>query len=158
MPASRPRRLALPVAVAALMIGTSACGLCGRLAIESTDRRPSPPAGTPRVSARTISALPERLQPHQTVFAGAFGHTYGHERVFGFGKDRWDWKKELDTPGARSMTHLARFMNALKDGTLRDRVPDQSLVDGEGKAERFRSDRVTAFRDSRPSSTANCSS
>ena len=56
-----------------VQMGTSACGLCGRLAIESTDRRPSPPAGTPRVAARTISALPERLQPHQAVFAETGG-------------------------------------------------------------------------------------
>ena len=42
-----------------------------------------------------------RFQAYQTVFAGAFGHTYGHERVFGFGKDGWDWNKELDSPGAR---------------------------------------------------------
>jgi enterochelin esterase-like enzyme len=87
-----------------------------------------------------------RQQAYQTVFAGAFGHTYGHERVFGFGKDGWDWKKELDAPGARSMTHLARFMNSLSMGVLTTRVPDQSLLDGEGKAERFRSDRVTATR------------
>ena len=31
-----------------------------------------------------------RLQAWQTVLAGAFGHTYGHERVFGFGRDGAD--------------------------------------------------------------------
>ncbi len=88
-----------------------------------------------------------RQQAWQTVFAGAFGHTYGHERVFGFGKDGWDWKKELDAPGARSMTHLAKFMATLGREEFLARVPDQSLLDGdEGKAGRLKSDRITASR------------
>lgn len=43
-----------------------------------------------------------RQQAYQTVVSGAFGHTYGHERVFGFGTDNADWKQYLDTPGARN--------------------------------------------------------
>jgi len=88
-----------------------------------------------------------RQQAYQTVFAGAFGHTYGHERVFGFGHDGVDWKAHLDSPGARSMTHLATLLNGFQPGTLRDRRPDQSLLDGAaGKAERTVSDRITAAR------------
>ena len=88
-----------------------------------------------------------RQQAWQTVFAGAFGHTYGHERVFGFGKDGWDWHAELAAPGARSMRHLATFMAALSREDFLSRVPDQSLLDGdEGKAERLKSNRLTASR------------
>jgi hypothetical protein len=88
-----------------------------------------------------------RQQAYQTVFAGAFGHTYGHERVFGFGKDGWDWKKELDAPGARSMTHLAKLMNGIGERNLLARVPDPSLLaDETGKAERLVSDRILALR------------
>ncbi len=88
-----------------------------------------------------------RQQAWQTVFAGAFGHTYGHERVFGFGLDGWDWKKELDAPGARSMAPLAKFMNSLRTNTVRDRVADSTLVAGEsGKAERLKSDYIAASR------------
>ena len=88
-----------------------------------------------------------RQQAWQTVFAGAFGHTYGHERLVGFGKDGWDWKKELDAPGARSMTHLAKFMASLSRDEFLSRMPDQSLLDGdEGKAERLKSNRITASR------------
>jgi hypothetical protein len=88
-----------------------------------------------------------RQQAWQTVLGGAFGHTYGHERVFGFGRDGADWRQHLDSPGARSMTHLARLMNCLKFEATRARVPDQSLLDGDaGKAERLKSDSVTAAR------------
>jgi hypothetical protein len=88
-----------------------------------------------------------RQQAYQTAFAGAFGHTYGHERIYGFGSDGAEWAASLDAPGAKSMTHLARLMNAFAPQVRLGMVPDQSPIDGdEGKAERLRSDRVTAFR------------
>ena len=88
-----------------------------------------------------------RFQAYQSVFAGGFGFTYGHERVFDFGKDGWDWKKELDAPGARSMRHLAALMNSLAPKQYLSRLPDQTFLEGDhGKAERLRSDRITATR------------
>jgi hypothetical protein len=91
-----------------------------------------------------------RQQAYQTVLAGAFGHTYGHERVFGFGHDGAPWRGFLDTPGARGMTHLAKVMNSLGSGGLSARVPDQALLDGDdGKAERTTSNRITAARSAR---------
>jgi hypothetical protein len=88
-----------------------------------------------------------RQQAYQTIFAGAFGHTYGHERVFGFGQDQADWKQHLDSPGARSMAHLARLMAHFTAEELKSRIPDQSLIDGEpGKAERLKSDYIAATR------------
>lgn len=88
-----------------------------------------------------------RQQAYQTVLAGAFGHTYGHERVFGFGNDGVNWREFMDTPGARSMTHLAKVMNGFSASDALNRVPDQTLVDGdEGKAGRERSDRISAAR------------
>jgi len=88
-----------------------------------------------------------RQQAYQTVFAGAFGHVYGHERVFAFGTDGVDWTQHLDTPGARSMTHLAKVMNGFQPGTLINRQPEPALIDGEeGKAERLKSDRISASR------------
>ena len=90
---------------------------------------------------------PTRLQAWQTVLAGGFGHTYGHERVFSFGLDGADWKSFLDAPGARSMTHLVTFMNSLKRGVFARLRPDTSLVAGEvGTVERLRSTRITASR------------
>lgn len=88
-----------------------------------------------------------RQQAWQTVFAGAFGHTYGHERVFGFGFDRADWKAALDAPGARSVGHLAALMGRLSAEEFFGRVPDQSLIDGDaGKAERLKSNAIVALR------------
>jgi hypothetical protein len=88
-----------------------------------------------------------RQQAWQTVVSGAFGHTYGHERVFGFGKDGADWKAALDAPGARSMTHLAKLMNYLGPANFLTRQADQSLLAGdEGQAERLTSDRITVTR------------
>jgi hypothetical protein len=89
-----------------------------------------------------------RQQAYQTVFAGAFGFTYGHERVFGFGFDRADWKGFLNTPGARSMTHLARLMAGFSASEAMTRIPDQDLIAGdEGKAGRVKSDYIAATRD-----------
>jgi hypothetical protein len=88
-----------------------------------------------------------RQQAYQTVLAGAFGHTYGHERVFGFGTDGADWTQHLDAPGARSMTHLAALMAAISPANALAREPDQTLIEGEaGQAERTTSNRITAAR------------
>ncbi len=88
-----------------------------------------------------------RQQAWQTVVSGAFGHTYGHERVFGFGKDNADWRAALDSPGAQSMTHLAKLMNYFGPTNALTRQPDQSLLaNDEGKAERLASDRITVSR------------
>lgn len=85
-----------------------------------------------------------RQQAYQTVFSGGFGHTYGHERVFGFGEG---WRAKLDEPGARSMGPLHRLMTLGGRARALDRIPDQGLVDGdEGEAGRLRSTRITATR------------
>lgn len=86
-----------------------------------------------------------RQQAYQTVFAGAFGHTYGHERVFGFGHDGANWKEFLDAPGARSMTHLAALMQRFTSDELLSRGPAPDLIEGDaGKAQRLRSNYVIA--------------
>jgi hypothetical protein len=90
-----------------------------------------------------------RIQAYQTVFAGAFGHTYGHERVFGFGLDGVDWKEHLDSPGARSMTHLAALMAHFGSDRTNPRQPDQELLDATPRLpERLRSEHIAATRDS----------
>ena len=57
---------ALPEARALPM--TSACGLCGRLALPAADRRPAASPDAPRLSTATIAALPARLRQEQAVF------------------------------------------------------------------------------------------
>ncbi len=91
-----------------------------------------------------------RQQAYQTVLSGAFGHVYGHERIFGFGFDGAKWREFMDTPGARSTTHLVKAMSALDPTRAFELEPDQSLIDGEaGEASRIVSDRITAARSSR---------
>lgn len=88
-----------------------------------------------------------RQQAYQSVFAGGFGFTYGHERVFGFGKDGTDWKTFLDAPGAAQMRHLVALMATWNRAQALSRLPDQALLASpEGKAERLKSDRLTATR------------
>ena len=52
---------------------TSACGLCGRMTIESLRSRVSAVGGRWQVPAHVISGLPERLRPSQRVFASTGG-------------------------------------------------------------------------------------
>jgi hypothetical protein len=88
-----------------------------------------------------------RQQAYHTVLNGSFGHTYGHERVFGFGKDSADWREFLDTPGARSMTHLAKVINGFSPEQMTNRMPAPELLHGgPGRIERLTSDRISAWR------------
>ena len=91
-----------------------------------------------------------RYQAYQSVFAGGFGHTYGHERVFGFGQDGADWRQALEAPGARQMQHLYALMTSLAPGEFFSRIPDQDLIVGDaGAAQRLKSSRLQATRGSR---------
>lgn len=81
-----------------------------------------------------------RKAAYYAVFAGAFGHTYGHQSVWAMSDGMYDsfemkgqgsffimdWKTALDRPGARQMRHLKKLMESL-DSPL-DRVPDQELI------------------------------
>jgi len=68
------------------------------------------------------------------LFAGAFGHTYGHHTVWQFhARERGDgvnqplgyWREALDSPGAGQVRH-ARAL--LESRPFLNRIPDQSLV------------------------------
>jgi len=81
-----------------------------------------------------------RRKAYCAVFAGAFGHTYGHNDVYGFFEpaypgqvqtlpkgpgQRSSWKTALDAPGAAQMKHLRRLMESRSH---LDRIPDQSII------------------------------
>lgn len=95
--------------------------------------------------------LHDTLQPYWTgddvrryawwsVFAGAFGITYGHNAVMQFHRisdtdasygPKMEWEHALDAPGANQMKHLKSLMLSRP---YFDRVPDSSLVSaGQGK-------------------------
>ncbi len=78
-----------------------------------------------------------RRKAYWSVFAGAFGHTYGHNDVcifhspsfpgevwYGSGQ-RHHWKDVLDAPGATQMKHLRSLMESLP---FLNRIPDQSVL------------------------------
>jgi hypothetical protein len=87
-------------------------------------------------------ALAVRRKAYWAVFAGAFGHTYGHNDVYSFFEpaypgqiqtlpkgpgQRSSWKTALDAPGAAQMKHLRLLMESRSH---LDRIPDQSLIAG----------------------------
>lgn len=89
--------------------------------------------------------LHDTLQPYWTdkdvrryaywsVFAGAFGHTYGHNAIIQFYKPtdtiadygpKIFWEEAMEAPGACQMIHLK---NLMLSRPFFDRIPDQSIV------------------------------
>jgi hypothetical protein len=73
-----------------------------------------------------------RRKAYGAVFAGAFGHTYGHSDVQIFwspGKpqevaNRNPWRDALEAPGAGQMRHLRSL---LESRSFLNRIPDQSV-------------------------------
>jgi len=103
----------------------------------------------PRADAAAV-----RRKAWWAVFAGACGHTYGHNDVYGFcdpahperaqdlpqGPGRHDWRAALEAEGATQMRHVRSLMESRP---FLDRIPDPSLVLGEPGT---RLDHVSATR------------
>jgi hypothetical protein len=78
-----------------------------------------------------------RRYAYWAVFAGAFGHTYGHNAIMQFhrpqdGKGAYGvkeyWPDAINATGAAQMIYLKKLMLS---HAYFDRVPDQSLIAGE---------------------------
>jgi hypothetical protein len=90
-----------------------------------------------------------RRYAYWSVFAGAFGHTYGSNAVQqmykpgggrgAFGVKNY-WYEAIDDPGAGQMIHLKQLMLSRP---YAERVPDDELIAGENGA---RYDRILATR------------
>lgn len=98
--------------------------LDGEPAYENIDDRYAPT----RVQASTI-----RRQAYCAVFAGAAGHTYGADSVYGFRSDPINadvsgglgWRDALQLPGASQV----QFVRALLESRpMLNRIPDQWLI------------------------------
>lgn len=63
-----------------------------------------------------------RRRAYWSVFAGAFGHTYGADRVYYFEDG---WRERLFREGAVTLVHLRRLMESRP---MLTRIPDQRLV------------------------------
>ncbi len=75
-----------------------------------------------------------RRYGYWSVFAGAFGYTYGHNSVMQMFKltddkpaygPRDQWDKAINAEGARQMIHLK---NLILSRSYFDRIPDQSII------------------------------
>lgn len=90
-----------------------------------------------------------RKQIYRSVFAGAFGVTYGHHAVWQFYNptveklnyaDRY-WYEALDRPGAYQAGYLRKLMESRP---YLNRIPDQNIIkEGQGEKGEY----ITAFRD-----------
>src|SRR5436190_12204423 len=99
--------------------------------------------GAPRMGADVI-----RRKAWGAVFAGACGHTYGHNDVHSFWVpgmpteinqggtgQRNSWKTSVSAPGASQMKHLRSLMESR---SYLNRIPDQSMiVSGAGSGTNF---------------------
>lgn len=91
-----------------------------------------------------------RKQAYWSVFAGAFGHTYGNNNIWQMNNeddtDRiWPnrtWDKALDSPGAGQLGHLRRLMESRP---FLSRIPDQNLLLGTNPS--YASDHIRITRD-----------
>lgn len=109
-----------------------------------------PPDAMPE--KRPVGALQVRRNAYWSMFAGAFGHTYGTHPVWQMyapgRKSLWDvttaWHDSLDLPGAIQLSHLKKLMLSRP---FLSRIPDQSMVVA-GQAEGI--GRIQATRDGRP--------
>jgi hypothetical protein len=74
-----------------------------------------------------------RRKAYWAIFAGAFGHTYGHNDIVAFhepGRPSYSgqrnyWKDVLDAPGAADMRHLRTLLESRSHFV---RIPDQSVL------------------------------
>ena len=89
-----------------------------------------------------------RRYAYWSVFAGSFGHTYGHNSIMqmlkvanngGYGAKK-TWYDAMKDPGFNQMKHLKNLMLSFP---FFERVPDQSIISGENG---FRYDRTIATR------------
>ncbi|HEY0621594.1 glycoside hydrolase family 140 protein [Sphingomonas sp.] len=106
------------------------------------------PHGLDRAPEPRWQAADVRRYAWWSVLAGAFGHTYGENSVMQFfvrgGKanaywPKLSWDEALDAPGGQQMRHLKEL---ILSRPFLERVPDQSLIIGNGK----RYERVAATR------------
>jgi len=75
-----------------------------------------------------ISAWGIRYQAYQTVFAGAFGHTYGSDN-YAFPSN---WRELTTLPGTMQMAYLYKITREIwTDAEFFDRMPDQNLIVGD---------------------------
>jgi hypothetical protein len=77
-----------------------------------------------------FDAVDVRKAAYWAVFAGGFGHTYGHHSIWSMTTEPKDyfimhWKEAILRPGAEQMQHVRTL---IESRPFLDRFPDQSLI------------------------------
>ncbi|HZG87451.1 glycoside hydrolase family 140 protein [Paenibacillus sp.] len=94
-------------------------------------------------------AADSRRYAYWSVFAGACGHTYGHNAIMQLHKPEHGvgaygctkpWTEALDDPGGRQMAYLKRLMLSRP---YEERIPDQTVIHGDPG---YRYDRLLVTR------------
>lgn len=106
------------------------------------------PHGLHDVTLPRWTAADARRYAYWSVFAGAAGHTYGHNSVMQMYKPGYTpaygastaWYEAQDAPGYNQMRHLRRLIEAFP---FYSRIPDQSVIAGDNGS---RYDRAIAAR------------
>ena len=91
-----------------------------------------------------------RKQAYWSVFAGAFGYTYGNNNIWQMYREGepgriWpnrSWDRALESPGAGQMIHLRSLMESRPFLT---RIPDQEILQGANPS--YASDHIQVTRD-----------
>jgi hypothetical protein len=99
-----------------------------------------------------FNAYDVRKAAYRSVFAGAFGHTYGDNNIWQMyekGKipvdgAQTEWGQALDAPGSFQMRHLRALMESRP---FFSRIPDQSIILPDAEAAGHDSDRIQVTRD-----------
>lgn len=97
------------------------------------------PQGLHDANEKRWLACDVRRYAYWSVFAGSFGHTYGHNAIMqflkpGYGTSYGDagdvktWYKAMQDPGFSQMQYVKRLMLTFP---FFDRVPDQKVISGE---------------------------
>ncbi|RPI45231.1 MAG: DUF4038 domain-containing protein [Bacteroidetes bacterium] len=94
-----------------------------------------------------------RRQAYWSVFAGAFGHTYGNNNIWQMNRDDgtgriWPdrtWDRAVEQPGSGQMGHLRRLMESRPFLT---RIPDQGILEAENPS--HSTDHIRVTRDGNP--------
>lgn len=101
----------------------------------------------PDVQGNTsMDTFRQRYQAYHAIFSGSMGYTYGHRTIWQFSTGTDSWKADLGDPGRRSMKVLRALLDGLSNAQLLNRVPDNSLLDGDIGTARDR-DLLVAMRD-----------
>ena len=96
--------------------------------------------------AVTWDVFRQRYQAYHALLSGSMGYTYGHRTIWQLTTGEDSWRSHLNDPGRISMKFVRTLFEGLSNRQLLNRLPDNSLLDGDIGSARDR-DLLVAMRD-----------